>query len=65
MDRGEELVQRTFAAAAAECGDNPIEIAKKVAERVSKMSPEDQKLFAKVAEAASTDYDPDPDKKPN
>ena len=60
MREAETLVQRVFIDARKAFGDDPLAIARYVAARVEKMSPEDQRLFASVAEAASS-YDP-PDK---
>lgn len=60
MREAETLVQRVFSEAQQACGDDPLAIARYVAARVEELSPEDQRLFASVAEAAFS-YDP-PDK---
>lgn len=60
MREAEDLVQRVFSKAKKACGDDPLAIARYVAARVAEMSPDDQRLFAEVAEAASS-FDP-PDK---
>ena len=57
MREAEQLVQRVFREARDAHGDDPLAIARYVAARVAEMSPEDQRLFAGVAEAASS-YDP-------
>lgn len=59
MSDAERLVQRLFRDAREACGDDPLEIARYVAARVAKMSPDDQRLFASVAEAASSYDGPD------
>ncbi len=56
MGDAERLVRRLFIEAAEACGDDPRAIARYVAARVAEMSPDDQRLFAGVAEAAP-DYD--------
>lgn len=59
MSDAERLVQRLFIEAAEACGDDPRAVARYVAARVAEMSPDDQRLFAGVAEAASAYDDSD------
>lgn len=56
MRDAEHLVQRVFREATEACGDDPLAIVRYVTARVAEMSPEDQRRFAGVAEAASS-YD--------
>ncbi len=59
MREAEQLVERVFREAAQACGNDPLAIAAYVAARVAEMSPDDQRLFNRVAEAASSYDAPD------
>lgn len=59
MSDAEKLVQRLFREAMEACGDDPLAMARHVAASVAKLSPEDQRLFASVAEAACSYDAPD------
>ena len=59
MREAEQLVQRVFREARDKCGDDPLAIARYVEARLAEMSPEERRLFDRVAEAASSYDAPD------